>query len=152
MSNYLQKYLYEMSLYYGDEMDSGGNYKYTYLPYYFEEASRKAFFIYSNDKVIGFALINNHSFTGDQIDNCIAEFTIFPAYRHNGNGMKAIELIMKKRPGSWQLKYSSKNKPGMIFWKKVKEKYMGKETFLEENEIALTILAPSTPEGVLEYL
>lgn len=135
----LQKYLYEMSQYYGGEMNAEGNFDYPYLPFYFEEASRTALFFCEDDRVIGFCLINRHSWTNEPIDNSIAEFTIFPAYRHNGNGTKAVELLMKHRPGSWQLKYSTKNGPGRKFWKKIKEKYGGTECPLQGDEIALTI-------------
>lgn len=138
--NFMQKYLYEMSLYYGGSMNTEGNFDYPYLPYYFEEESRKAVFIYDDEEIIGFSLINNHSFTGEKIDNCIAEFTVFPAYRHRGNGMKAVELLLKSRPGSWQLKYSSVNKPGQTFWQKVRDIYNGTETPLEGDEVALTII------------
>lgn len=137
--NFMQKYLYEMSSYYDNEMNAEGNYEYPYLPYYFEEKHRKAFFICDDDIVIGFTLINDHSFTGEPIKNCIAEFTIFPAYRHKGNGMKTMDLLMQSLPGSWQLKYSLKNEAGTAFWKKVREKYEGTETWLGEDEVALTI-------------
>lgn len=140
LHNFMQKYLYEMSLYYGDKMDEEGNFDYPYLPYYFEEESRKAVFICDDGEIIGFCLINIHSFTGEKIDNCIAEFTIFPAYRFRGNGLKAVELLLKSRPGRWQLKYSSVNTPGQKFWKKVRDIYNGTETPIEGDEVALTII------------
>ena len=137
--NLMQKYLYEMTLYYDDELDENGNYEYKYFPYYFTEKDRQAYFIYDDSQMIGFALFNTHSFTDEVIDHCLAEFTIFPKYRKQGNAMKAIEALMKERVGSWQLKYSMDNVIGMKFWKKVKEKYNGIETKLEDNEVALTI-------------
>lgn len=137
--NFMQKYLYEMSLYYGGTMNAEGNFDYPYLPYYFGEETRKAVFICDDGEIIGFCLINNHSFTGEKIDNCIAEFTIFPAYRQRGYGLQTVELLLKSRPGSWQLKYSSRNTPGQSFWQKVRDIYNGTETPLEGDETALTI-------------
>ena len=137
--NLMQKYLYEMTLYYDDELDENGNYEYQYFPYYFTEKDRQAYFIYDDLQMIGFALINTYSFTDEVIDHCLAEFTIFPQYRKQGNAMKAIEVLMKERVGSWQMKYSTHNQAGMHLWKKVKEKYNGTETKLEDNEVALTI-------------
>ncbi|MCD8144744.1 MAG: hypothetical protein LUD79_05330 [Oscillospiraceae bacterium] len=140
--NLLQKYLYEMSTYYDNVMDESGNFPYKYLPYYFKaearEQGRQAFFFYDDLQRIGFALINTHSFTGEQVDNCIAEFTIFPAYRRQGNGMQALEALRTARHGSWQLKYSNVNRSGAAFWQKVKQNYHGTEQKLNETETAIT--------------
>ena len=47
--NVIQKYLYEMSKYYGDEMDEDGVYEYRYLPLYFEDSDRSVYFIYDDE-------------------------------------------------------------------------------------------------------
>lgn len=44
--NIHQKYLYEMTNYYNDEMDAEGNYHYGYFDEYFTDSNRKALFIY----------------------------------------------------------------------------------------------------------
>jgi predicted acetyltransferase len=138
--NYLQKYLCEMSKYYDYDMDENGNYVYKYFPLYFSGSNdRQAYFIYFNNVCIGFALINAYSFTGEPVDNAIAEFTIFSCYRNKGYGIKAVEALIKKRGGSWQFKYSNNNSAAVRFWQKVKEKYCGVETVLVDNETAVTI-------------
>ena len=136
--NCLQKYLYEMSQYYGDTMDDTGNFCYKYFPLYFQENERAAYFFEEGDERIGFALINAHSFTDEKIENCIAEFTIFPAYRQGGKGLKAIAALKEMRKGKWQLKYSKENRSGMKFWQKVKERYNGIEQPLDGSEIVIT--------------
>ena len=136
--NLMQKYLYEMTEYYENSMDEEGNFAYKYLPYYFKDKDRQAFFLYDDSTLIGFALINTHSFTGEAIDNCIAEFTIFPTYRHQGKGLEAIEALRAVRKGTWQLKYSTTNPQGTAFWQRVKEKYNGREQKLEGTEIAIS--------------
>ena len=136
--NLLQKYLYEMTQYYEDPIGEDGNFEYRYFSLYFEEPERAAYFIYDNHIMIGFAMINRHSFTNDNIENCIAEFTIFPAFRHSGNGVKAIEALKTVRNGRWQLKYSTDNPAGEKFWQKIKTLYHGQEQKLEGNEIAIT--------------
>ena len=135
----MQKYLYEMTAWYPNTMDADGNYPYPYLPCYFVEKDRQAFFFYDGSELIGFALVNTHSFTGEAVDSCIAEFTIFPAYRRRGKAMEAIEALMAVRKGTWQLKYSTENFSGAVFWQKVKAKYHGREQVLEGNEIAITL-------------
>lgn len=136
--NVIQKYLYEMSKYYGDEMDEDGVYEYRYLPLYFEDSDRSVYFIYDDEAWIGFALLNKYSFTGEEIDNAIAEFFIFPAYRNKGYAMDAIKLLVEERKGSWQLKYALNNANGLYFWKKVKQKYRGSEISLGDKEMVIT--------------
>lgn len=125
LNNLLQKYLYEMSQFFDDNMDADGNYPYQYLPLYFTDNDRSAYFIYDNDELIGFALINAYSLTDEKIDNCIAEFTIFPIYRNEGRGMAAVDALVKERSGKWQLKYVTMNRPAEHFWNKVRERYNG---------------------------
>jgi hypothetical protein len=50
--NMLQKFLYEMTNYYDDEVDALGNYQYRYFEDYFTAPERTAFFLY-HDKVLG---------------------------------------------------------------------------------------------------
>ena len=66
--NINQKYLYEMTLYYPDEMDKQGNYHYGCFDAYFAEPERKAFFIYNNEKMIGFVMLNPYSVIGHHPD------------------------------------------------------------------------------------
>jgi len=136
--NLLQKYLYEMTQYYEDPIGEDDNFEYKYFSLYFEEPERAAYFIYDDRTLIGFAMINRHSFTNERIENCLAEFTIFPAFRQNGNGIKAIKALKAVRDGKWQLKYSTENIVGEQFWQKIKKMYHGKEEKLEGTEIAIT--------------
>lgn len=136
--NLMQKYLYEMTRYYPIAMGEDGNYIYKYLPLYFEEKSRQAYFFYAGETLVGFALINDYSFTGQPTDNAIAEFTIFPAYRGRGYAEAAVEALRALRPGSWQLKYSPENAAGARLWQKVKRRYGGVEQPLPDGHIAIS--------------
>lgn len=133
--NYLQKYLYEMSAYYSEPMSPDGSYPYWYFDAYFENTpGREAFFFMKDREVIGFAMINTHSFDEGAVDHCLAEFTIFPIYRGNGSAESALRLLLRTRPGHWQLKYAIKNDRGMRFWKKALEPYRPLETSFGESE------------------
>lgn len=100
--NINQKYLYEMTKYYPDEMDENGNYHYGYFEAYFTEPARKAYLIYSGQNLAGFAMLNPHSYIGHKVDFVIAEFCVFPAYRRQHIAQKASEFILKKHPGKWK--------------------------------------------------
>ena len=138
LANLMQKYLYEMTRYYPIAMGGDGNYNYKYLPLYFEENARRAYFFYAGETMVGFALINDYSFTGEPTDNSIAEFTIFPAYRGRGYALAAVEALRALRPGSWQLKYSPKNEAGTRLWQKVKRRYNGVEQALLDGHVAIS--------------
>ena len=138
LSGLLQRYLREMSRYYDDKADENGNFPYPYLPFYFSEESRRAYFFQEDDELIGFALINTHSFNGEKADNCIAEFTILPGYRCRGKGTEAMAALKEVREGNWQLKYSEDNVEAVRFWNRIKEKYDGREERLNEKEIVIT--------------
>ena len=73
--NIHQKYLYEMTTYYDDEMDESGNYHYGYFDAYFTEPERKALLIYDRQVLVGFAMINPYSYIHGQPDHVLAEFT-----------------------------------------------------------------------------
>lgn len=122
--NIVQKYLYEMTNYYDMGMiDELGNYEYKYFDSYFEDRERAALFIYNDEALIGFAMINDYSCLGNRIDHAIAEFTIFPHYRKRRLGMRSVQEIFKQYPGRWEIKYSIKNKAAEALWTKAAKKY-----------------------------
>lgn len=135
--NILQKYLYEMTKYYDDEMDDKGNYSYRYFDNYFIEPTRKAFFILYDKKIVGFIMINNHSYINQKPDYVLAEFSIFPVYRKRGIAQKAIDLAYSQYPGNWELKFSLKNKSAANFWYKSTEKFKPTIHKLEDDEQVL---------------
>ena len=132
--NINQKYLYEMTLYYPDEMDSQGNLHYGYFDEYFSDPKRKAFFIYNDDKMIGFAMVNPYSAIDHTPDYTMAEFTIFPTYRGNGYGFEAAKLILSLYKGKWEIKYNERNIAAKKLWKKITAPYNPKMIYLNEAE------------------
>lgn len=120
----LQKYLYELSLYYDDIIpDENGIIDTPYFEEYFTEEDRSAYFIYHENERIGFAMINRHSEIGEDPDAAIAEFTILPHWRGRGLGESAAAAVLATKTGLWELKYSPKNRAAKTFWNKVTEQY-----------------------------
>ena len=132
--NINQKYMYEMTLYYPDEMDSQGNLHYGYFDEYFSDPKRKAFFIYNDDKMIGFAMVNPYSAIDHTPDYTMAEFTIFPTYRGNGYAFEAAKLILSMYKGKWEIKYNEKNIAAKKLWTKITAPYNPKLVYLTEAE------------------
>lgn len=135
--NIFQKYLYEMTKYYDDEMDDKGNYLYRYFDNYFVEPTRKALFIIRDSKIVGFMMLNNHSYVNQKPDHVISEFSIFPMYRKKGIAQEAIALAYSQYHGKWELKFSLKNKSAVNFWRKSTESFKPIVYNLEDDEQVL---------------
>lgn len=135
--NINQKYLYEMTLYYPDEMDERGNYHYGYFEAYFVEPERKAFFIFNDEKMIGFVMLNPYSAIGHSPDYTIAEFTIFPAYRRKRYAFDAARLILSDYRGKWEIKYNEGNAGAKALWTAVTAVYEPVVYRLNERETVL---------------
>lgn len=135
--NLIQKYLYEMTLYCPDEMDKRGNYRYGYFDAYFAEPERKAFFIFNDNKMIGFVMLNPYSAIGHDPDHTIAEFTIFPLYRRKHYAFDAARLILLSYNGKWEIKYNEKNAGAKALWTAVTALYKPAVYRLNEQETIL---------------
>ena len=135
--NINQKYLYEMTLYYPDEMDEMGNLHYGYFDEYFKDPKRKAFFIYNDSTLVGFVMINPYSVIEHTPDYTMAEFTIFPTYRKNGYAYEAARLILDSYRGKWEIKFNEKNTVAKHLWTKVSTPYNPTVYHLNEVETVL---------------
>lgn len=101
--------------------------EYKYLTSYFTDSDRSAFFIYADDKVAGFVLVNKHTLIEDGAHS-VAEFYIIPGFRGRGVGERAAQLTFKRFPGKWEVAQMETNQPAIRFWRKVisditKDKY-----------------------------
>lgn len=133
--NLLQKYLYELSLYYGDDVDAEGNIPYNYFKDYFWDETRKALLIVKENVVVGFVMLNQHSNIGGNPDHVIAEFCVLPKYRRLHIAKEVFELLMKTYPGKWEVKCSNQNIPAVKLWNKVTKPYSPTTYELEDGEI-----------------
>lgn len=136
--NIFQKYLYEMTNYYDDPMDEDGNYHYGYFDAYFEEPDREALFLYDGSDLVGFAMLNRHSYFGNETDHVLAEFTIFPAYRRRRLGSEAVKLLFARYPGSWEIKYNNRNTGAKALWTAVTQPYSPQAVPYSEDETVLS--------------
>ena len=137
--NINQKYLYEMTNFYDDEMDTLGNLNYGYFDAYFTDPKRKAFFLFDEKQVlVGFAMIHPYSNLNEKPDYVLAEFTVFPVYRRKHLAEKAAEMIFERFKGCWEIKYNEKNIAAKTLWNKATEQYFPKVTRLNDTETVLS--------------
>ena len=135
--NINQKYLYEMTNFYDDPMDENGNYHYGHFDEYFTDQNRTAYLIFSDDTLIGFAMLNPYSCIERYPDITMAEFTIFPAFRRNHFAVKAAQLILSQHRGEWEIKYNEKNTGAKKLWNSVASPYEPELVRLNEEETVL---------------
>lgn len=135
--NINQKYLYEMTNYYPDDMDENGNYHYGHFDAYFVEEERIAYFIYNDDVLVGFFMINPYSNLGHKPDHILAEFSIFPAYRRKHLGQDVARMILDMYPGKWEIKFNEKNYGAKKLWETLTEQYHPTVYHLNELETVL---------------
>ena len=135
--NINQKYLYEMTNFYDDLLDEKGNLHYGYFDAYFTDPERKAFFLYEENALVGFAMIHSYSETGGKPDYVLAEFTVFPMYRRKHLAQKAATIIFEKFRGEWEVKYNEKNTAAKALWTKLTAQYQARSIRLNETETVL---------------
>ncbi|MBQ7715741.1 MAG: GNAT family N-acetyltransferase [Clostridia bacterium] len=135
--NINQKYLYEMTNYYDDPMDENGNYHYGRFDEYFSDPERSAYFLYDGETLVGFAMINPYSCIGRDPDHTMAEFTIFPAYRRKRLAVDAVNALLEKHHGQWEIKYNEKNIAAKRLWNKIAAPYSPEVYHLNDEETVL---------------
>lgn len=123
LRNLLEKYDYEFSQYDNRGVNKLGLYGYQYLDNYWTEANRWAFFVYVDDNLAGFAMVNNYPEADEETDYTLAEFFIMYKYRRSGVGKTAAKKIFDMFKGRWQLKRHPKNIGSVFFWDNVINEY-----------------------------
>jgi predicted acetyltransferase len=134
LKNLLEKYLYEFSQYDNRDVNNFGLYGYSYFDHYWVEDNRLPFFIKVDDKLVGFAMVNDYPEVRIETDYTMSEFFILYKYRRLGIGSYAVRHILDQFKGKWQLKYHSKNVTSEKFWIKVVNEYTnGKYELIKDN-------------------
>lgn len=134
---YNQLYLHEMTNYYNDVPDENGFYTYGHFDEYFIDPKRKAYFIYNDNTIIGFFMLNPYSYFNKDVDYVLAEFTIFYNFRNHGYAKKIMNIIFNSYVGEWEIKYNEKNTIAKKLWNSITEKYHPTKRIYDTNEIVL---------------
>ena len=135
--NLNQKYLYEMTNFYEDELDEKGVLHYGHFEEYFTDPRREALLLYDGDALVGFAMVCPYSQLEESPDHVMAEFTVFPPYRRRGLAFQAARKILEERPGRWEIKYNEKNAAGKALWTKVTAPYRPRKVRYSDVETVL---------------
>ena len=113
----LQLYLHDLSLYFPITFNSN-NCEYAYdLDKYF--SSNYAYFIKSNNDILGFILIDNNK----QNDYEISEIFVLNNYKRNKVGERAVTEIFNMYKGNWTIKVVPSSPKAESFWIKTINNY-----------------------------
>lgn len=123
LRNLLEKYDYEFSQYDKREVNDLGLFGYNYLDHYWTDEGRWAFFIYADDKLAGFAMINSFPEAEEETDYTMAEFFVLFRYRRKGIGKFVAHKLFDKFEGRWQFKRHPHNQDSVCFWDQVIAEY-----------------------------
>jgi len=89
---------------------------YPYLALYFVEKDRYPFLFILGDDVAGFALVRHHS---QSATFELAEFYVRPPFRHRGVGASAVNVLLARFNGKWQIGVDIANVRALAFWRKM---------------------------------
>ena len=120
----LEKYLYEFSQWEKTDVNEDGNYGYEYLDCYFDEENRYPYFIKVDGKLAGFVMVSDYPEVLERkTDYCMSEFFVLHKYRSSGVGKTAVNMVLDRHHGRWQLKRHPHNIGSVKFWNSVIEEY-----------------------------
>lgn len=105
---------------YRSEQDEERGYK--YLDLYFLESNRHPFFIYIDENIAGFILVNLQDPFSNKQQCTIAEFYVEPEHRNKGVGKISAQKIFDMFKGKWIIR-QLKGNPALSFWRKVIDEY-----------------------------
>jgi predicted acetyltransferase len=122
LQNLLQLYTHDFTEWWSGtsrgDLNSAGRYEDYPLSPYWVRPNWSAWFIWHNDVLAGFSLINDQTHSGQPADRNVAEFFILRKHRRQGVGQIAAEHIFSSHPGSWEVAVARKNVQAGKFWGK----------------------------------
>lgn len=120
----LQLYMYDFSVYDGNELDENGLYTYPHFASYWQDPNRHPLLIRADGRIAGFALVTEN--TGDDGETTrMSEFLVMQKYRRKGLGEAAARIIFDRFPGRWMVTELEENIPAQTFWRAVIGRYTG---------------------------
>jgi predicted acetyltransferase len=126
LENLFQLYVHDFSEHWagtndGVIGDDGRFEPYRYLDSYWNDENRVPLFIRADGRLAGFALLNRHSQTGQDVDRNMAEFFIARKHRRSGVGTAAVHAILARYRGVWEIAVARRNVAAGAFWRRAVE-------------------------------
>lgn len=116
-----QLYLHDMSAFFAGtgRLDLGEDGRFVVEPSldrWFGAAGHVPMLVEVGGRPAGFALVNDHSVLGEQVDRAVAEFFVVRKYRRTGLGTAAARAVLSGAPGVWEAAVMRANAGAVAFW------------------------------------
>ena len=120
----LELYVYDFSEMLGLDVGDDGRFKLPPLERYFAGARCHAFLTRADDKLAGFALVEQRSrLSGDEAVTDMAEFFVMRKYRRQGVGERAATWLFDRFTGRWEVRQRAANHAATAFWRRAIGRY-----------------------------
>ncbi len=115
LARLLELYIHDFSELQDVDLQADGTFGYPNLPLYWLDPDRRPFFIFLDNKLAGFILIQRAS----EISSSpgvwdVAEFFVLRRYRRQGIGADAAHCIWTRLPGPWEVRVNESIPPRSI--------------------------------------
>lgn len=146
LQNLFQLYMHDITASLPMDVNEHGLFEYNYLDYYFAETegNRYAYFVYIDNKIGGFVLVNDDFMVLDKQKDfpCydLAEMFILNAYKKKGVGEIIAKQVFDLHHGSWEIRPVPRSEGAKKFWLKVVKNYTNNnyvENYPKPNRLAL---------------
>lgn len=125
-------YTYEMTDLADFDINDDGYYRYQELPLFWSTPNRYPYLILVDNKLAGFALIQQGSPIDDAPDVWdIAEFFIMRKFRKKGIGQFVAKSVWEAHPGLWQIRVWENNLVAHQFWNNIVKNFTKKSILPE---------------------
>jgi predicted acetyltransferase len=121
IQNLMQLYTHDFSEFWAGtargDLNPDGRFEAYPLREYWSRPNWSAWFIWRDQVLAGFSLINDKTHSGQAARN-VGEFFILRKHRGQGVGQIAAERIFSSHPGYWEVAVARKNVQAREFWRK----------------------------------
>lgn len=114
----MELYLHDFSEFDGSDLDEHGLFSYGDLDYFWFEPTHAAFVLSVDEKLAGFALVDNE-IVREGSERSLTEFFVLRKYRRQGVGRQAAIQVFERLPARWEVRVIAQNLPARDFWRRV---------------------------------
>ncbi len=131
-----QLYMQDLAFFRNLNIDNDGRYRDDRLRTYLEYEEHWPLVIRSDGEVAGFALVRKSK----PETHVVGEFFIKPEFRRAGVGAAAVDQILQKFKGNWEIPFQSENLTAVSFWRKTIKQLGYQATEVESSESPADLL------------
>ncbi|MEM7067081.1 MAG: GNAT family N-acetyltransferase [Cyanobacteria bacterium P01_B01_bin.77] len=112
----LELYQHDISPFSNADLNVHGEFGYAYLDHYWVEDGRYPYLAKFADKIVGFVLVNTHSYL-PKSQYSISEFFVMKRYRRQGLGKILAIHVFEQHPGMWEVRQLPNHREAVVFWR-----------------------------------